>query len=70
MPPESAIAWRYKGLDEFLFLKEFSGAQNSYETASDWALQSPQPDVQATAEISSQTAGPLLIAQSRGDSHR
>jgi hypothetical protein len=55
-PPESAIVWRYKGLDEFLFLKDFAIAQNSYQTAAQWAEQSPDPAVQATAPLSAQTA--------------
>jgi hypothetical protein len=56
IPPESAIIWRYKGVDELLFLGKFEAAQQSYETAAEWAEQSPDPAVQATAAASRQTA--------------
>jgi hypothetical protein len=55
-PPEAAIVWRYKGLDEFLFLKDFGDAQESYKTAAVWAEESPDPAVRSTAELSRQTA--------------
>ena len=55
-PPESAIIWRYKAVDELLFLGKPKAAQESYETAAEWAKQSPDPAVQATAAASRQTA--------------
>jgi hypothetical protein len=55
-PPEAAVIWRYKGVDELLFLGEPETAKQSYETAAAWAEQSPAPEVQATAEASRQTA--------------
>ena len=56
VPPESAIVWRYKGLDEFLFLKNFEAAQQSYQQAATWAQQSPNAAVKETAVLSQQTA--------------
>ena len=55
-PPEAAIVWRYKGVDELLFLGQPKAAEVSYKTAAEWAGQSPDPAVQATAEMSRQTA--------------
>ena len=55
-PLEAAVVWRYKAVDELLFLGKPETAKQSYETAAEWAEQSPDPAVQATAAASRQTA--------------
>lgn len=37
VPPESYFIWRYKGIDELLFLGDSKAAQHSFETVVDWA---------------------------------
>lgn len=67
IPPEAPVIWRYKGVDELLFLGRPSDAMISYQTAADWADQSPYPDIQATAELSRQTVAHI---QENPDSSR
>ena len=55
-PPDSFFVWRYKGVDELLFLADSQAAQHSFEIAADWASQSSHPQGQDLAEISRQTA--------------
>ena len=47
-----------------MFLEKFDAAHLSYETATEWAKQSPDSAVQATAEISRRTAD--FIAENPG----
>ncbi|MBW4652797.1 MAG: hypothetical protein KME20_07195 [Kaiparowitsia implicata GSE-PSE-MK54-09C] len=55
-PPESYLLWRYKGIDELLFLGNASAARQSFETAANWAEASGLPDSAIAADISRQTA--------------
>lgn len=57
-PSDSFFIWRYKGIDELLFLGDGVAAQQSFQTAADWAQQSPHPEAtiwgpnsQATADF-------------------
>lgn len=56
VPPDSYTVWREKGIDELLFLGDSQAAQQSYQTAADWARQSPDPNALAIAKISQDTA--------------
>ena len=56
LPPEAPIIWRYKGVDELLFLGRPEDAIQSYQTAAEWADQSPYPDIRATGDLSRRTA--------------
>ena len=56
LPPEAPIIWRYKGVDQLLFLGRPEDAIQSYQTAAEWADQSPYPDIRATGELSRRTA--------------
>ena len=67
LPPEAPVIWRYKGVDELLFLGKPEDAVQSYQTAADWADQSPYPDIQATAKLSRQTVAHI---QKNPDSSR
>jgi len=55
-PTDSFYLWRYKGVDQLLFLGDGIAAQKSFQTAADWAKQSSHPDAAFTAENSQQTA--------------
>ncbi|WP_157620112.1 hypothetical protein [Synechococcus sp. PCC 7335] len=48
--------WRYKGIDELLFLGDGKAAQHSFETAADWAAQSDYADSDVIEKASRQTA--------------
>ena len=55
-PPRSYFVWRYKAIDEMLFLGDNQAAQQSFQTAADWAQQSPDDAAELTASLSQQTA--------------
>ena len=55
-PPRSYFVWRYKGIDEMLFVGDNQAAQESFQIAADWAQQSPDKDAELTARLSQQTA--------------
>lgn len=55
-PPKSYYIWRYKGTDELLFIGDAEAAQNSFETAANWASTYPDEESQQIAAISRQTA--------------
>lgn len=55
-PADSYYVWRYKGVDELLFLGDGRAAQRSFETAARWAEASSDPAGGMFAELSSQTA--------------
>jgi len=59
-PSDSFYLWRYKGVDQLLFLGDGVAAQQSFQTAADWARQSSHPDAPIIAESSQQTANFLL----------
>jgi len=55
-PAEAPYIWRYKGVDELLFLNRPEQAVQSYNMAADWAEVSPYGYIQAMAESSRETA--------------
>jgi hypothetical protein len=55
-PKDSFYLWRYKGVDQLLFLGDGVAAQRSFQTSADWARQSSHPDAALIAESSQQTA--------------
>lgn len=55
-PPKSYYVWRYKGVDELLFLGNHKAAKKSFETASEWANTYIDEESQQVATISRQTA--------------
>jgi hypothetical protein len=55
-PNDSFYLWRYKGVDQLLFLGDGVAAQQSFQSASDWARQSSHPDAALIAKSSQQTA--------------
>ncbi|MBD0337470.1 MAG: hypothetical protein ICV62_18440, partial [Cyanobacteria bacterium Co-bin13] len=48
--------WRYKGIDQLLFLGDGPGARQSFETAAAWADLATGPEAASVAEASRQTA--------------
>ncbi|MBE9124832.1 MULTISPECIES: hypothetical protein [unclassified Coleofasciculus] len=56
VPPKSYYIWRYKGIDELLFLGDAQAAQESFENAAEWASTYPDEESQQVAAISRQTA--------------
>ena len=55
-PPRSYYIWRFKAIDELLFLGDGEAAKQSFEKAAEWARQSSDEEAPFIAEISSQTA--------------
>lgn len=55
-PPDSYYIWRYKAVDELLFLGDTEAAQNSYNFAADWAAQSTNEGAEQISHLSKQTA--------------
>lgn len=55
-PSDGFYVWRYKAVDELLFLGDSSASQNSFNTAADWAEQSKSPNAEVVSEQSRQTA--------------
>lgn len=55
-PPKSYYVWRYKGIDQLLFLGDAQGAKHSFETAANWASIYPDEESQQVAAISRRTA--------------
>jgi hypothetical protein len=56
VPDKAYFVWRYKGTDELLFLGDSQAAQQSFETAAEWASVYSDPESQAAAQVSQQTA--------------
>lgn len=56
LQPEAYFLWQAKGTDELLFLGRNSDAQASYEKAAEWGSRSSDPQIQAIAERSRETA--------------
>ncbi len=56
LQPEAYFLWQAKATDELLFLGNNQAAQQAYLKAADWASRSPDPDIQARAERSRETA--------------
>jgi hypothetical protein len=56
IPPKSYYVWRYKGIDELLFLGDVKSAQQSFAKAGEWASIYPDAESQSVAAISRRTA--------------
>ena len=56
IPPDSFYVWRYKGIDELLFLGDIAAAIQSFETAAEWASASPDENGPQAARSSRETA--------------
>ncbi|BAY12920.1 hypothetical protein [Calothrix sp. NIES-2098] len=56
VPEKSYYAWRYKGIDELLFLGSSQAAKHSFVKAADWASQSSDEESKLIAHISQRTA--------------
>jgi hypothetical protein len=55
-PPDSYYIWRYKAVDELLFLGDGKASQKSFETAANWARQSTDPAGKQISSLSQKTA--------------
>ncbi|PSR17712.1 hypothetical protein C8255_11215 [filamentous cyanobacterium CCP3] len=55
-PEDGFYIWRYRAVDELLYLGDAEAAQKSYRIAADWARQSAHPDAPYIAENSQRTA--------------
>lgn len=55
-PPDSYYIWRYKAVDELLFLGDNEAAQKSFSSAAKWADQSTDPGAEYTSKRSQKTA--------------
>jgi len=56
VPPKSYYVWRYKGIDELLFLGDAQAAKQSFEMAAKWASFYSDQESKQVAAISRQTA--------------
>ncbi|MDB9374072.1 hypothetical protein [Nodularia sphaerocarpa] len=56
VPQRSYYVWRYKGIDELLFLGDTKSAENSFATAAKWASNFSDPESQSVAAMSVQTS--------------
>ncbi|HEY9738699.1 MAG TPA: hypothetical protein V6D06_20540 [Trichocoleus sp.] len=56
VPNGGYVVWRYKGIDELLFLGDGAAARESFAAAANWAEQSSDPNAAAVAAASRQTA--------------
>ena len=56
VPKRSYFVWRYKGIDELLFLGDSKAAQQSFATAANWASNHSDEESRQTAYISERTA--------------
>jgi len=54
--PGSYYVWRYKGIDELLFLGNIKAAQKSFKMAAEWASLFADPESRNIAAISQRTA--------------
>ncbi|RUT08345.1 hypothetical protein DSM106972_015130 [Dulcicalothrix desertica PCC 7102] len=55
-PLDSYYVWRYKGVDELLFLGNSQAARKSFQSAADWASKHSDEDSKLSASISQGTA--------------
>ena len=53
---DSFYIWRYKGVDELLFIGDSQAAKESFERAADWASRSDDPSSELMRMVSQQTA--------------
>ncbi|MEH2237241.1 hypothetical protein [Nostoc sp.] len=56
VPEKSYYVWRYKGIDELLFLGNAQAAQQSFAMAANWASNFSDPESQLVANTSQKTA--------------
>ncbi|WP_373525779.1 hypothetical protein [Nostoc sp.] len=56
VPEKSYYVWRYKGIDELLFLGNAQAAQKSFATAANWASNFSDAESQLIANTSQRTA--------------
>jgi hypothetical protein len=56
LPSGGYRLWRYRGIDQLLFLGQGEAAQQSFQTAALWADQSDEPEAVSVAQASRQTA--------------
>jgi hypothetical protein len=56
LPERSYYIWRYKAIDELLFLGNSQAAQKSFQSAADWASKHSDEESRISAEISQGTA--------------
>ncbi len=56
VPERSYYVWRYKGIDELLFLGDSQAAKQSFTKTAEWASQSSDEDSKRAAAISQGTA--------------
>ncbi|MEA5592779.1 hypothetical protein [Rivularia sp. UHCC 0363] len=56
VPKNSYYIWRYKGVDELLFLGDTKAARKSFKNAAQWAKEHFDTESQQVASISAQTA--------------
>lgn len=56
VPEKSYYVWRYKGIDELLFLGNAQAAQQSFATAANWASKFSDAESQLAANTSHKTA--------------
>jgi hypothetical protein len=56
VPQNSYYIWRYKGIDELLFLGDTQAAKKSFTNSSQWASEHSDKESQQVASISAQTA--------------
>ena len=56
MPPKYYYIWRYKAIDELLFLGNAKAAQKSFEKSAEWAIIRPDLESQKVAMLSRKTA--------------
>ncbi|UZQ54232.1 hypothetical protein OOK60_17380 [Trichothermofontia sichuanensis B231] len=57
VPPDSYYVWRYRGIDEILFLGDAQAAKRSFSQAAAWASQHPDPESQQVAQLSRNMVG-------------
>ncbi len=55
-PPYAYKVWRWKGIDELLFLGDGATARQSFIKAAEWARMYPDPESQQFADISASAA--------------
>src|SRR4028118_1979843 len=55
-PPKSYYVWRYKAIDELLFLGNAQAAKQSFEKAAEWASIYPDQRSKQVAALSRKTA--------------
>ncbi|QFS45812.1 hypothetical protein [Nostoc sphaeroides] len=56
VPEKSYYVWRFKGVDELLFLGNAKAAEQSFATAANWASNFSDPESQMIAQTSQKTA--------------